>query len=406
MVGTGLTAVVGFAFWAIAAHEYSSRVVGLNSAAVSAMTFISGACTLGLEAVLLRYVPTAGRLARRLILSSYLVTVALSLAVGAVAAATSALWSPALRFLGNDAGWLVGFALATAGWTVFTLQDTVMIALRSAQWVPLENALYSVVKLIVLAALAGALPQAGIFIAWTGPLVFAILAISLLIFRRLLPPRAHLQPAALLGRRKLFAVSAGNYGGMLFASAATTLVPVAVANIAGAAETAYFYVPWTIAMGLQLVTLNMSISLTVEAALDEARLRVLTRQTLKHMVRLLLPPVLVCTIAAPWLLRIFGPNYAHDGATLLRLLALGTVPNLIVGLGIGVARIQHSGRAVLLIQAAQCVIVLGLSVVMLPSAGINGVGIAWLVSQLAVAGVLVTGMLRPILLPIHGGQGG
>jgi hypothetical protein len=33
--------------------------------------------------------------------------------------------------------------------------------------------------------------------------------------------------------------------------------------------------------------------------------------------------------------------------------------------------------------------------------GIEGVGVAWLVSQLTVAGALLAGLLRPVLLPLR-----
>ena len=104
-------------------------------------------------------------------------------------------------------------------------------------------------------------------------------------------------------------------------------------------------------------------------------------------------------VGATAALRFFGPGYAHGGGTLLRLLALALIPNVIVAIGLSVARIQHDGRLVILIQGALCVPIVGLSLLLLPRLGIEGVGVACLVGQTAVACWLMLGRLRPLLLP-------
>lgn len=397
VLGAGAGSLLGFLFWALAAHEYPARVVGLNSAAIAAMMLVSGACQLGLNAVLVRYLPRSGPAARVFVVRSYAVTVAISLLVGGAAAASSELWSPELGFLAREPAWFTGFVLATALWTVFALQDSVMIGLDAVHWVPIENSIYSLVKLVLLVAFVGLLPFAGPFVAWNLPLVGAVAIVTLLIFRRLIPRHRARDPTGSVDRHQIVSVARGNYGGTLFALASTTLLPILVANFAGAAQTAYFYIPWTISAGLQLVAFNMTTSLTVEAALDEARLRDLTRRALRLTFALVLPLTALTAFAAPWGLGAFSAAYADAGVTLLQLLALAAIPNVLVVLGLTISRIQHRGRMVLAIEAVQCVIVLGLSVALLPDHGITGIGIAWLVSQTAVAAWLLAGLLRPIL---------
>ena len=67
------------------------------------------------------------------------------------------------------------FALAVAGWGVFTLQDSVLTALRGVFWVPVENALFGMIKIALLVALAGALPSLGIFISWNLAVIAALI---------------------------------------------------------------------------------------------------------------------------------------------------------------------------------------------------------------------------------------
>jgi O-antigen/teichoic acid export membrane protein len=399
-LGTGATALLGFGFWVLAARSYPASVVGLGSATISAMMLVSGVCSLGLNAVLVRYLPVAGRSTHAFVVRAYAITVTLAFGVGAGAALTSALWSPTLRFLAQDSCWFAGFTLATALWTVFSLQDSVLTGLRAARWVPIENSLFALAKLILLVAVAGTLPFAGPFVAWNAPVAVAVPVISLLIFGHLIPRHPESPEAGELDVRRLVRAAAGNYGGTVFALAGATFMPVLVANTRSATETAYFYVPWTISAAVQSIALNMTASLTVEAALDQPRLRRLCRRTLAHSMRLLSPFVVVASVAAPLILRAFGQPYADAGSTLLRLLLAGALPNVVVALGLAVARIEHRGGAILAIQAAQCLLVLGLSTVLLRGRlGIDGVGIGWLASQLIVAATLAAGLLRPLLLP-------
>ena len=393
ILGTGITSLLGVAFWALAAHSYDARVVGLNAAAISAMLLVAEACTLGLAAVLVRYLPVAGASTRTLVFRSYAVTFSLALLVALVAALTSGLWSPTLSFLASG-GWLIGFVLAAAGTTIFTLQDSVLTGLRAAKWIPLENAIYALAKLLLLIGLAATLTGSGPFVAWTAPLAVAVVLVNYLIFRRLIPAAPS---EGSLDRRNLISMATGNYAGKLFTLAGNLYMPILVANRAGPAEAAYFFVPWMVSLAIELVALNVMTSLTVEAATEMARLRALTRQALWHSMRLVAPIAAATALLAPWALLVFGGDYADEGATLLRLLAVGMIPNVIVTLGIGVARIQHRGRVVVGIQGAHAVMVLGASAVLLPSLGIVAVGICWTASQSILALILLGGLLRPLL---------
>lgn len=395
IIGTGITSLLGVAFWALAARSYSAHEIGQNAAAISAMTLVSGVCSLGLSAVLVRYLPIAGTALRRLVFSSYALTAGLSLLAGALVAATSDVWSPTLDFL-QQPDWLIGFTLATAATTIFTLQDSVLTGLQTARWIPLENSLYAATKLVLLIALAALLPTAGPFVAWNAPLLPAIIVINWLIFRRLIPGD---RSVGSLERDKVIRMAAGNYGGNLFALVGNMYLPILVANQAGAADAAYFFIPWMICLSLQLVALNVTTSLTVEAALDMPKLRRLSRQALAHSMRLVAPMALLTGLIAPLALLVFGQEYADSGTNLLRLLAVGAIPNVIVALGIGVARIEHRGGFVVVVQGIQFAIVLGLSALLIPDIGVVAVGWTWTGAQFLLALVMLATILRPLVLP-------
>ena len=401
ILGTGASGLLGVAFWAAAARSYSAHVVGLSAAAVSAIALVSGICSLGLSAVLVRYLPVAGPSGRPLIVRSYALTIVLSFLVGGAVALSTDLWSPTLGFLGEGL-WPLAFACSTAAMTTFTLQDSVLTGLQAAAWIPLENTLYAVAKLVLLAALAALLPFAGPFVAWNLPLLPAIVLVNYLIFGRLIPK---LPAVGGLERRKVIAMAAGNYGGNLLGLLGNMYLPILVANRTSASQAAYFYVPWMISLSVELVALNMKTSLTVEAALDMPQMRRLSRRALVHSMRLVVPVAALTALLAPVGLLVFGSDYADEGTTLLRLLALGAIPNVIAALGAGVARIEHRGWIVSAIQGFQLVFVVGLSAALLPGVGIAGVGIAWTGCQFLLAAALLATVLRPVLFS-GGDRGG
>jgi hypothetical protein len=69
-------------------------------------------------------------------------------------------------------------------WTVFILQDSVLIGLRASRWVPVENILYSLVKLALIPAFIVVSATEGILLAWLTPIVFLIIAVNWYLFKK------------------------------------------------------------------------------------------------------------------------------------------------------------------------------------------------------------------------------
>ena len=183
----------------------------------------------------------------------------------------------------------------------------------------------------------------------------------------------------------------------LFSIGVLYFTPVLVTNITNPTDDRLLLRTVDDLAGIGVVSVNTSTSMTVEAALNEDELGQLFRRSLAHAMRLLLPVVAVTIAAAPLVLSIFGHRYAHAATPLLRLLTLALLPNAVVSLGLAVGRIQQRGWLLLITQAAEFVPLTVLVLVLVPSHGIVGVGIAFLASQSAVAAGLLATNLRPLL---------
>jgi O-antigen/teichoic acid export membrane protein len=388
ILSAGLTSVLGLLYWMLAARRFPPEVVGLNSALISAMLLVAGVAQLGLVSVMTRYLPQAGPSSRRLVLAGYGFTLAAAAIGGLVFASGAARWAPVLAFLGEEPGFTLWFVAAVMAWCIFTVQDSVLAGMRQTLWVPVENTAFALGKIVLLLAASSAVY--GIFASWTICVLAVLLPVNLLIFRRLPAAGApqtgdDLPPAGQIAR-----FAAANYCGALLSLVTTALLPLLVAQRLGPSATAFFAQPWLIASSLQLAAGNMAVSLTVEAAADREQLPSYLRRALIHTGRLLLPAVALVALGAPLILGIFGADYAAEGAWLLRLLALGALPNMVVMFALSAARVRERPGTVLRIQAALAALTLAFSLALMERFGITGVGAAWLAAQsIVAAGVVI-----------------
>ncbi|MBI5564481.1 MAG: phosphotransferase [Chloroflexi bacterium] len=391
---SAVTSALGLVYWILAARYYTTEVIGLNAAALSAMMFISNLSQLNLMNALNRFVPTAGRTTARLVGSAYIISALVAGAASLIFVLGVRVWTPTLEaFVSGFGGW---FVVATAMWCIFVLQDSALTGLRQTTWVPIENLVFAIGKAILLVALAAALPRYGVLASWIIPLIAISVPLNWLIFRHLIPRHVQTtaQVAAPGGWRQIARYVAGDYVSSLAWIATVNVMPLVVVEQLGATANAYFYLSWTVAYTLYLISRNMGMSLIAEAALEPDRLYAYSYRVLIQTARLLVPIVTVLVMGAPLILQIFGRNYAADSTTLLRLLSLSALPQMVIALYLSIARVQRRMMAIVVVQGAQCALVIGLGSWLLERSGLDGLGWAWLIAQTSVAVVLLFTELR------------
>jgi O-antigen/teichoic acid export membrane protein len=405
-LNTVFTAAAGLIYWIVAAKKYSPHTVGLNSALISSMMFLAGISSLNLPNILVRVLPESGERTRRRVALSYGVAVAIALCAAIIYIVGVAAWAPRLRFLRSDHGLQTWFVLSTLAWCLFMIQDSVLTALGRAIWVPVENAVFSILKIVLLALLAVAAPVYGIFVSWTIAMLVSVAGVNILIFTRLMRrrPARRGDHATLPVRNREFALYfAGDYACTVAWMSTTNLMPVIVTGIAGATVNAYFALAYVLAVPLYLFGQNVGMSLTLHATTDRAALAVLTRKAAIQGGRILVPCVAVVALAAPYLLSPFGHAYAHHSAAVLRVLALGALANLVLQIAVSVARVQLRMRRVVIALATEAVLTLCLIAPLLHAFGVAGAAVAWVSAQVLAAGALLA-TWRTHLQPAVGGS--
>lgn len=395
VANSGVTGVLGLLYWLAMARLYPTSAVGRASALYAAMNLLAGFTAQSFNGALNRFIPQAGLRTRSFVLRAYAVSAAASTILAIVFVVTAGWWGTSYSELNGP---IIGtvFVCSVVAWAIFTLQDSVLVGLRAAVWVLVENGLFGVLKLLLLIALVVALPlHLGIYVSWMVPAVVALPLINVLIFSRLVPRHTLLTrdftPAS---NRQIGRFLAGDYSGALCMLATGSLIPVVVASSIGARQTAYFYIAWVIVGIVDMIGISMAMSLTVEASFDAATLATNCRAALRKIMAVLLPCAVLLGVFAPVWLGLFGPAYATQGTAVLRLLALACVCRAPTELYLGVLRAESRTSRIAVLQAVRAALTLGLTVALTGTMGALGAGVAVATTQAVALVVVAPGLWR------------
>ncbi len=384
----------GVLYWLLAARFYAPAVVAVNSAAISAMMLLAGAAQLNLMSALLRFVPTSGAAAGRMIRRGYLVGGTLSGVVAFVFVLGLHVWAPdGLEDMLQPGYPAISFVVATILWSIFVMQDNALVAVGRPGGVPAENTSFAVLKIVLIAVFAfGAASHTGIWWSWTAAMAVCVGGTSVYLFGRAVPAfvRAHAhEHAEVVTLRDLRRFVGPDYVGSLAWIACTSLVPLIVLDLAGPRHAAAFSLPWSMCIALYSVPSAFGQSLVAHTVRHQELLEVNYRRAVQHTLTLLTPVVALVVAFAPLGLRLFGPYYAEHSTATLRLLSLSAFPSAVVTLSVSKARVVRRMSAVVGILVGLSVLVLGLTYVLVPRMGVVGAAVAWLTAQCVVAGVLL-----------------
>ena len=82
LVSTGVSAVLGFVFWIVAARLFAAEELGRDAALIAAMVELSTICQLNLDNVLVRQLPGLRERAARAVAGAYAVNALAAVVVG------------------------------------------------------------------------------------------------------------------------------------------------------------------------------------------------------------------------------------------------------------------------------------------------------------------------------------
>jgi O-antigen/teichoic acid export membrane protein len=321
----GATAAIGLAYWAVVTHLFAARDVGLAAAAASTALLLAAFGALGVPLLLLAEIETIETAKRRVTFTTGLAIAGIVVLILAISTmALSPFLGKSLKLIGEDpataALFVVGAVATMAGLTL----DNLAIGLHRGDAQLWRGGLSSLLKLacVGILVLASTRTSAGLIFAWALALVVSFLVcIPMLGLERTRSGEGTIRHRVAIARR-FGKLSLQHHVLNLSIGLASFIVPLTATLIITPPEVAYFSAAFLLSATLLIIPYLLALSLFAERSGDPGLLHRNVRHTLPIGLALSGAIVLVVEIAAPYALRLFGPAYAVNGTTALRILIL------------------------------------------------------------------------------------
>jgi O-antigen/teichoic acid export membrane protein len=381
MIGNSVGALLGFAFWTIAARFYTTEQVGLASATIAAMTLIQSISHLGMSYGIVRFLPSAGKKASSMINSSLTISTISSIIISIIFVLGLNIWSPELLSIKNNIYYFAGFVAFTTVSALNNIGDNVLIAKRHSGYSIIRTITFNFVKVILVVLLAGLLKSYGILSSWGFGLIVSLLIALFILIPKTVPgyfpkPRLAFRESFTLIKYSLV----NNIAAVLW-DIPSNVLPIIIINILGAASNAYFYIAWMLSANISLIAFSVSVSLFAEGSNKETVIDADAIKSLSMIIFILIPITIIVLIFGREILQLFGTDYSTNDYGLLLVLMLTLFPMAVNQIYISTLRVKNKLMPCVLLSFFVMVVTLILAYFLMPVWGLFGVGIACLIGQ-------------------------
>lgn len=379
--------LLGFVFWMVIVHMHDDHEVGLAASIVAAGMLLATFSRLGLDIAVVRYL-SHERNRARMINSCYTLAGIFSALAATAYVLGLDIWSPPLAFLGENAVYCGVFVLLTIAINLRQIQMRVFTALRAAEYA-LFQTLITALRFVMAFILVG-FSVIGIVSSWALAIGTAFLIAALFTTRL----QKDYRPIPTLDRdvlSRLMRFSIGNYIGESIRVLPRWIFPLIIVNVLAPEMSGYFYIAWSIAAVLNIISLSLTHSLLAEASHDPERIRYYVVKMARLLALILLPLIAGILLLGEMVLSIYGEGYVENGLPLLWLLAIAAIPDACTSMYVTMYRIQEKVRPIMGIYVFVTAFTIGVGYMLMTQVGLWGIGIAWLSANSLVA---ITGLAR------------
>lgn len=310
---------LGFAFWALAAHLFSTRDLGIAASLVGLSSVATSIAILGLDNGLVR-IATKVRAPRTLIRQVVLITGILGVPVGLGLALLLPRWADVTS---AEFALLVPLSvLLTVSLVWFQVGDGAILAAGRSSFLAYRPVAYGLLKIGLLVSLVSA-GAVGLFAAYAVPLLLVVLVGFVILWR--IWPREN--PAGDPHRlREIASLSAGNWISGFAYSLPSRLGPSLLWLFLGPGSVAFFFISLQLAEVLNYVSEALAKSLFAHGSREDRLTRTLTTRIKGLLLLILLPLVVVGIVASPLAMSIVGGDRYSEHYLALQLFLLATIP--------------------------------------------------------------------------------
>jgi len=379
VLATFTQGTLGFVFWLLCAHLYSTSEIGVGTTLITATYMISFFALLGFNNSFVRFLPTSTDRSGE-INSGVLIVFLTATALASVYVGLLPVVAPRLDFVDSSVFYFVAFVILNAFAAVNLVTDAVFIACRSAKFnFVIDGLLMGSTKLIVPGLLI-AVGAFGIFLSYgiaacAGATVSLVLMVRYLNYR----PAFQIRPSAV---RKVMAFSAANYLANIFDLLPVLVLPLMIIDRLGTANAGYYFIAFQIANLLFAVGYAVSQSLNAEGSYGDQALSTLVRRIGLLAAFTILPAAAVVALGSKLILGVFGGSYSHHAQGALIFFALAAPLVVVLGINTALLRITKQTLGLVLGNLTYAVVIIGLAFLWVDR-GITWIGLAWLLGTVA-----------------------
>ena len=368
----------GFLFWSLNTRFFDSNDVGLALTLISSMSLIGTISLLGFDDALIRFIGKSDKKNVK-ISAVYSLCIISSLIFSVIFVIFIKSLAPGISLLTNNYFFMALFIIFTIIWTLFILTDGIFIAFRESKYTLIKNSIFSVLKLLLPFVLFG-LGFVAMYYSWTIAAIIALLITILLVPKKLFhKPRISVNFDVI---KHMFLFSFSNYIMRILLSAPGLLLPLIITNSLSAEKTAYFYVAWMISDLISVIPNSISMSFFAEASYEEGDINNKIKKAIKISYIFIIPILIFVLLFSNFILGFFGESYASNSSSLLKILAIASIPAALNTLFITVNKVRKNIKKLIFVGVYFFVVFLSLVFILVKRYDILGVGIAWLITNI------------------------
>lgn len=383
MSSTVLTSILGYAFWMVVARSFGTEASGTAAATTSAIQATVLLTSVGAAVGMVEWLPRCRTSLewRQRVTTGIVVAAVTAAGGGALVVGTLGFASSALPQLATPAGSIL-FCAACVFFAVGVVLDYIAMSEHRGGILLGRNMALCGLRIPLIFIPVAALSEAD-QILWSWTVAAALSLVSAMIgfgfnSGRSLRPDFHKLQQHL---RQMASALAGQHLITVSAMLAGYILPIVVYARLSPTQTSYFYITWMLGSMFFIISPAVSMALFVEGVANPSVLRQLVRRCFLVVGVLLTIPMVTYLLGGGLILSLFGSDYATHGHILLVLLTLSAIPDAVTNIAVSVLRATDRVASALALNAAMLVACVLSSWIVLPYAGIAGVGICWLVSQ-------------------------
>lgn len=379
MLNSAFSAILGFVFLSVITRYYDAEAIGLFSAIISSVSLLAILSKLGFDIGLIRFLSESDE-PEYLINSCFIITGAFAILISILFLYSINIWAPPIKFISYDNTFSILFVIAVLFSVIYSLQSSLFIAKRCSEYTIPPNLMSNLAKIMLaIGFFSGGL--VGILIAHT----FGVLCSCLLGFF-VLDKYLNIKPKLLLRVgliKKIFKYSFGNYIAGIIANLPSLVLPLIVVNMLGASTGALFYIGWSIAQIIFIISGSVSTSFFAESSVNINDMHANLKKCLGLVYVPLLLVILIIFVSGDYLIKyILGSIYSYDATKLLFIFSISSIPLAFNEISINRKKIEKDVTKVFIYSLLLSSSILLFSGYLLSKIGLLGVGTGFLIGQI------------------------